>query len=668
MRFTAKHAFVRALSATLVLSLAACGGGGGATNALPGGSAPLAAGRAMVKIALTIPSATMQVHRRSPKYIAPTTKGFGFDFASSSSALNPAQPTVAVDFSNPAAPVVTVDTYGGSIVVCGANPDGSELCNFSITVPTSSTPYDVQVSTFDSAPSTTGGAVFNTTDLLSQQTFTGINVSSGVVNSPLALVLDGVPASTELVPMPNQVHLQPNGGGYTLIGMTPIMAHIYALDRDGNIIVGDGAPQICVQSPTDPTTSAPYVSVSVSSPGTGPSGQTCDNAPTTAPIWTLQTKSWSASSLSLTLNAIASGPSPTGGTGAAATTTLSLSEEQEVWVGMNTGIVQVAGYGFTPSSTSGTPGTLSPIASDTGGGSGANSLFGSAFDPKSGTLWIGGLGTTAFIEAFTPSIGAAPFPSLSLSSIAPSAPAALVDANLAHPQNMAVDSAQRLWVVDPQYVPGASIIDYSISNPATPTGPVSTTTITTMTFMGGLALDPGTEGDGRPPTLWLSGMTGPNLTGSGTIFAYNISTGTPTPITINGAPSISGSYPNGIAVTENGQLLLDEDSSAENFGVYQSSYSTATGQYTLTQPAGTPNLINISATGLNVYSLAATYPNASGFYDVLIGGTYLGGGRGAGALLDCASGPSALTCPTTGQPGFNTQPPLNAATTVVVVP
>lgn len=666
MRFTPKHALVRALSVTLVLSLAACGGGGGTTNALPGGSTPLAAGKAVVKIALTVPSATMKVHRRSPKYIAPTTKGFGFDLAASSSALNPAQPTVAVNFANPAAPSITVDTYGGSSVSCANNPDGSATCAFALTVPTSTTPYLLQVSTFDSAPSSTG-TTFNSADLLSQQTFTGVSVAEGVPTTPLALVLDGVPASTELVPMPNQVHLQPNGGGYTLIGMTPVEAHIYALDRDGNIIVGDGAPQICVQSPTDPTTGSPYVSVSVSSPGTGPSGQTCDNAPTTAPIWTLQTKSWSASPLSLTLNAVASGPSPTGGTGAAAATSVSLSEEQEVWVGMNTGFVQVAGYGFTPSSTSGTPGTLSPIASDTGGGSGANSLFGSAFDPKSGTLWIGGLGTTAFIAAFTPSVGAAPFPSLPLSSIAPSAPAALVDANLAHPQNMAVDSAQRLWVVDPQYVTGASIIDYSISNPATPTGPVSTTT-TTLTFGGGLALDPGTEGDGRPPTLWLSGMTGPNFAGNETIFAYNISTGTPTAMTVNGAPSISGSFSNGIAVSGNGQILLDEDSSAEKFGVYQSSYNSATGQYTLTQPVGIPNLITINAAGINVFSLAATYPNASGLYDVLIGGTYLTGSRGGGALLDCASGPSAFACPTTGQPGYNSQPPLNAATTVVVVP
>ncbi|MGC8485950.1 MAG: hypothetical protein ACP5O6_10015 [Candidatus Baltobacteraceae bacterium] len=349
MRFTAKYALVRALSATLVLSLAACGGGGGATNALPGGSAPLAAGKAVVKIALTVPSATMQVHRRSPKYIAPTTKGFGFDFATSSSALNPAQPTVAVNFSNQAAPTIAVDTYGGSMVACSSNPDGSELCNFSLTVPASSTPYDLQISTFDSAPSTTSTTTFNPIDLLSQQTITSVSVSPGTPTLPILLSLDGVPASTELVPMPNQVHLQPNGGGYTLIGMTPVMAHIYALDRDGNIIVGDGAPQVCVQSPIDATTSAPYVAVSVSSPGTGPSGQTCDNAPTTAPIWTLQTKSWSASPLSLTLNAVASGPSPTGGTGAAATSSVSLSEEQELWVSAPplSGGQAIQGYAFT---------------------------------------------------------------------------------------------------------------------------------------------------------------------------------------------------------------------------------------------------------------------------------------------------------------------------------
>ena len=660
----------RILSLALVGSLAACGGGGGATGALPTGSSPLAAGKSSVKITLAVPQAQLQVHRRSPKYIAPTTKGFGFDFATSVGALNPAAPTVAVNLSNLATPSIAVDTYGGSSATCATNPDGSATCTFSLTVPTSATPYVLQVSTFDTAPSTTG-ATFNSADLLSQQTFTNVNVANGVPPPPLALVLDGVPAGTEMVPLPNQVHLQPNGGGYTIVGMTPVHAYMYGLDRDGNIIVGDGAPQVCVQSPLDSATNAPYIAVSVSSQGVGPSGATCDNAPTTAPIWTLQTESWNATPLNLTLNAIASGPSPTGGTGAAATSTVSLSEEQEVWVGMNSGPLptQIAGYRFIPSSVSGTAGTLTPIASDFGGGPAGNSLFGSAFDPTSGTIWIGGITASAFIDAFAPAPNAAPLSSQPLSFIASSAPATLVDANLAHPQNMAVDSAERLWVVDPQYVTGSSIVDYNVTNPVVPTGPVNTTLVGAGTsFGGGLALDPGTEGDGRPPTLWLSGMTGPNLTGNETIFAYNISSGTPTAMTVNGAPSIAGSFPNGISVSENGQILLDEDSSAENLGVYQSSYSTATGQYTLTQPTGIPNLIPINATGLNIYSLAATYPNASGLYDVLIGGTYLGGPRGSGALLDCASGPSALACPTTGTPGFHSQPPLNAATTVLVVP
>ena len=421
MRQTTKRSLLRALCAAPILALCACGGGGGATNALPNGSTPLAAGKAVVKIALTVPPATLQVHRRSPQYIAPTTNGFGFDFATTSSALNPAQPTVAVNFSNPTAPTIAVDTYHGSTVSCTIAPDGSATCAFALTVPTSTTPYILQVSTFDSAPSPTG-TTFNSADLLSQQTFTGVSVADGVPTTPLALVLDGVPASTELVPVPNQVHLQPNGGGYTLIGMTPVEAHIYALDRDGNIIVGDGAPQICVQSPTDPTTGSPYVSVVVSSPGTGPSGQTCDNAPTTAPIWTLQTKSWSASPLSLTLNAVASGPSPTGGTGAAAATSVSLREEQELWVSApaTSGTQAIQGYAFS----TGTPPSI--ISSDLGLVPSANATgygYGGLTADAIGNLWFApnvpapiGTGSTDYLCVSQPQAGALTIPQASCST------------------------------------------------------------------------------------------------------------------------------------------------------------------------------------------------------------------------------------------------------------
>ncbi len=403
----------RLLSLALVGSLAACGGGGGATGALPTGSLPLDAGKSSVKITLAVPQAKLQVHRRSPKYIAPTTKGFGFDFATSIGALNPAAPTVAIDLSNLAAPSIAVDTYGGSSATCATNPDGSATCTFSLTVPTSATPYVLQVSTFDTAPSTTG-ATFNSADLLSQQTFTNVNVADGVPPPPLALVLDGVPAGTEMVPLPNQAHLQPNGGGYTIVGMTPVHAYIYGLDRDGNIIVGDGAPQVCVQSPIDTATNAPYIAVSVSSPGTGPSGETCDNAPTTAPTWTLQTESWNATPLNLTLNAIASGPSPTGGTGAAATSTVSLSEEQELWATFAGPPQGIQGYAFT----TGVPPSVIP--SDYGIVPSANSTAygygGMAVDASSNLWFAPNNGTSDYLCVSQPQVGALAIPQASCSA------------------------------------------------------------------------------------------------------------------------------------------------------------------------------------------------------------------------------------------------------------
>uniref|UniRef100_E6Q4E7 Uncharacterized protein n=1 Tax=mine drainage metagenome TaxID=410659 RepID=E6Q4E7_9ZZZZ len=646
----------RLLSLALVASLAACGGGGGATGALPTGSTPLAAGKSLVKITLAVPQAQLQVHRRSPKYIAPTTKGFGFDFATTTSALNPAAPTVAVDFSNLAAPSIAVDTYHGSNVSCTNNPDGSATCTFVLAVPTSTTPYILQVSTFDTAPRTTG-ATFTSADLLSQQTFTNVSVAAETPTTPLALVLDGVPASTEMVPLPNQAHLQANGGGYTIVGPFPVQAYIYGLDRDGNVIVGDGAPQICVSySSSTPPTSP--ISVTVSGAAFFGYGTTCDSHPVVAQPWTLQTQTWSASPATFTITASAQGPSPNGGPGTPATSSLSVSEEQEIWVGTNAGPVQLSGFGYIPGK--GSPGTLVPIANDVVGGAGT-SIFGGAVDPSNGYQWLSGSIGTDLIEGYAPQVGALPISATPAQGINPS-----INSSMSPYQGgIAIDSSERLWVIDEAYAGGTTqtLVGYNLTT--SPISVLGTFSPPSGTFAEGVALDPGTEGDGRPPTLWLSGQ---DASGSETLFAVDISTNTPTLISITGAPSLANTFANAVAVDSSGYIYFDEDNtSSENFGIMKSTYSGGT--YTLTTPSAPFNsLVNINAVGRNIFSFGTTYPNASGQYDMLIGGTYLGGARGSGALLDCPGAPNALVCPTSGTPGYNSQSPLNAATTVVVVP
>ena len=672
MRQTTKRSLLRALCAAPILALCACGGGGGATNALPSGSTPLAAGKAVVKIALTVPPATLQVHRRSPQYIAPTTKGFGFDFATTSSALNSAQPTVAVNFSNPAAPTIAVDTYGGSTVSCTIAPDGSATCAFALTVPTSTTPYILQVSTFDSAPSSTG-TTFNSADLLSQM-LTSVSVANGSPTTPIPLILNGVPASTELVPMPNQVHLQPNGGGYTLVGMTPVQAHIYALDRDGNTIVGDGAPQICVQSPIDAATSAPYVSVTVSSPGTGtgPSGQTCDNAPTTAPTWTLQTKSWSASPLSLTLNAVASGSSPTGGTGTAATSSVSLSEEQEVWVGAsNTGaVVNLEGYAYTPG-TSATPGILDPILTDTATFAGGTTVRGGALDPKTGNPWLPVVlypGTYS-LEDFSPQEGSVQL--ATTNAIGGTGSGALtIDPNLNNPWETAIDGDDRLWMSDQQYytsnpTTSPSIVPYQLGSGTSPillSSQIIATAAPSPAY-DGVVVDPGTEGDGRPATLWSSAQSGTSPS-TQTLLAYNIasSSALPTPINVSGfSGNLTSNYGGGIAEDEQGKLYIySATGSTSLMYIYGTSYSAASGAYTVTSITGSP--VTLATGGAsNIYSIAATYPNASNGFNLLVAGHY----AAPPGLYECTGAPSPLSCPSAP---FASNPNLSNASSVVVAP
>jgi len=665
----------RILSLALVASLAACGGGGGATGALPTGSTPLAAGKSLVKITLVVPQTQLQVHRRSPKYIAPTTKGFGFDFATTTGALNPAAPTVAIDFTNLTAPKIVVDTYGGSGVSCTNNPDGSATCTFGLAVPTSATPYILQVSTFDTAPSTTG-AIFNSADLLSQQTFTNLSVAAGTPTAPLALVLDGVPSSTEIVPLPNQVHLQPNGGGYTLVGMTPVQAYIYGLDRDGNVIVGDGAPQICVQSPIDATTSAPYVAVAVSSPGTGPSGQTCDNAPTTAPIWTLQTKSWSASPLSLTLNAVASGPSPNGGTGAAATSSVSLSEEQELWAtAAGTTSQEIQGYAFT------TGVQPSIIPSDYGVVPSANATiygYGGMAVDANGNLWLApNNGTSDYLCVSRPQIGALTIPQASCSaeSYAGGGSFGISIATTTiggQPFAFILDASSPQQVTAyPLQLPSPSTIAstfQSFSASTIFTGSYSTLA-TAFATMPSLAIAPATLAAPAAGSLWIDGYpsNGAHLYLAG----ISLSASAPPSLATNGAisisPEITGDAFLGpadyMSIDDAGHIFVAEDE-------YNSSSSVAQEDiYGFQIQSGTP----LSVTTMGSGYIPASSPSGGTQHSMAV--TY------QGTVLDALQVGSARTLyelaePTTGTTGqpltmiqsVANDPVLGSASGLVVTP
>ena len=386
-------------------ALAACGGTGGAAgNALPG-APTMSSGHTLVKVTLAIPKPILQVHRRSPKYFAPTTEGFGFNFTTSPASPNPAAPTVAVNLSNLAAPTIAVDTYGGSTVTCSANPDGSYNCFFVLSVPASTTPYELLVSTYDTPPSTTG-TTFNPADLLSQQMIPSVPVTPGSATTSIGLSLDGIPVNAEMVPLPNQdAHLHPNGAGLTLVGTTPVQAYMYGLDRDGNIIVGDGAPQVCVSYGTFIGASPPPtlpIAISVPSPGPSNPGTTCDNSPLIAQPWTLQTQSWSATPVPFQLYALAQ-MTPIGPPTSFTPQALNITEEQELWVNASTlssGQV-IQGYAFTtgqPPQRIGTDSAAIPTADSTGAGNGGLTI------DSARNLWFTTWPSTDFLCAAAPTV------------------------------------------------------------------------------------------------------------------------------------------------------------------------------------------------------------------------------------------------------------------------
>jgi DNA-binding beta-propeller fold protein YncE len=114
--------------------------------------------------------------------------------------------------------------------------------------------YNVTLTTYDQ----TGGAG----NVLSKAQSVPFTVSSGAVNA-IALTLGGIPSSVQFVPVSGSLTGSVNLG-FTLTTNAAANMMVSALDSDGNVIVGAGAPTISVASSnsgqlsiTNPTTAAP---------------------------------------------------------------------------------------------------------------------------------------------------------------------------------------------------------------------------------------------------------------------------------------------------------------------------------------------------------------------------------------------------------------------------
>lgn len=219
--------------------LTACGGGGG-SSALPGGPKTSSPAQGSIAFTLKVPakSAQLRPHLRNklaPNYLSPATLGVGFGIALSPASPPAVQnPTVAFDLS-------TCNAASN----CVANNDGSKTYTLvSPLVPTGT--YNIEIATWDVSPTAgtfPAGTIHELSDALTSTAIAGANTNVNVT-------LNGIPINVVAAPIPGQIHAVPDAnypifaGAYDIIGNVPTQWAVTALDNDGYIIAGDGAPSI----------------------------------------------------------------------------------------------------------------------------------------------------------------------------------------------------------------------------------------------------------------------------------------------------------------------------------------------------------------------------------------------------------------------------------------
>jgi hypothetical protein len=217
----------RAFCASFVFVFAAgCGGGGRALpHDAPGGAAATASA---ARITIVIPPAAARPggSARRPAYISPATQ-------SASLTVTPHGSTTPVA-GFPQIAGLTPTSTGCSSTLAGTQ------CTLNLALSPGS--YDVSLTIYDQ-PGATG-------NLLSSAQSVPFTVLSGQSNN-LALTLGGVVASVVIVSLV--------AAGYALPPNGSASVSVFGVDRDGNIILGAGAPAVALAS-SDPS------KVSVGSP------------------------------------------------------------------------------------------------------------------------------------------------------------------------------------------------------------------------------------------------------------------------------------------------------------------------------------------------------------------------------------------------------------------
>jgi hypothetical protein len=232
-----------AMSAAL---LAGCGGGGGSVPGTTHASTPQGA-KVPVTFRIDVPPGSLSAHRRSAKYISPATTQLLVDVHLSGYSVAGFPTTV------PLTPGSSDCTTTLSTTYC------------QLTVNLSFNTYTAIITAEDA----------NSTPLSTTQV--EFTVSNGQTVFPLTL--SGIPAKLQVAPGALAVH-GPSPSGFTLYGNGPQNVVVAALDPDGNIIVGPGAPTFTANvvsgsgwSVGNPASTTPNL-LTISPPGTNGSGAT----------------------------------------------------------------------------------------------------------------------------------------------------------------------------------------------------------------------------------------------------------------------------------------------------------------------------------------------------------------------------------------------------------
>ena len=442
--------FYQILSGITLSALVACGGGGGAVAPTSTGTKALQS----VTLSLRVPPINKQAVVRRPKYVSPSTLGFAVVVGSSSSpsftTTQEYAPTYAVD--------LTTCTITNN---CTTLSDGSK--SYTITLDIAPGSYNVDLIAFDQAPTSLAPPAFAPSAHELSKSITPLTVTGGAGAMSIPFVLNGIPSSLSILPNTGQTHVALDGTGFDIVGNAPTLWSIVAMDADGSLIVGPGAPTITATDPSN----------------------TFVITPTSGNAFTIKANTYAPFPIGIVVSA-----SPPAGSGLSALSmTEMFSTIEELWTVQDFGAPPYAVYGY-PLYTAHTVPT-SPIDAINDAG---NLNYESVAIDASGNIWISQCVTPYTIAEFTPTQFSVP-PAQNLTATV------TLPAGAGQQNTIAFDSAGHLIV-------GVSAINKIAAYPAA--GGTSTplaTAAASLSGMTSLAIAPAANGALQDSIWYTNGST-----------------------------------------------------------------------------------------------------------------------------------------------------------------